>query len=206
MSPSRSSQKIVNSTGAKSYLNCLVSHVAAQLRGSSFVTVMHVGNSDYLRFLHDLISNLLVNKHRVHVLDFRRSIKLVYLQQALRRASSLEEGRKHLNFQVILNEDHALKEYQRLQRQTPSQRKFPALFLIDPSGLFGRIIGSVKQASSVLQMQYEAAKIFAEQGYAVIFSDVGSRSYHRTESLVPAQLSDASTLILQFLPSHVFIN
>lgn len=206
MSPRKSPPKIVTPNKAKDYLRCLVSHVEAQLQASSFVTVIHAGNSDYLHLLHDLIANLLVHKHRVHVMDFRRRIKLVYLQQALRRASSLETAQKRLNFQVILNEDHALKEYQRLQRQTPSQQKPPALFLIDPSGLFDRIIGSVKQAASVLQLQYEAAQLFAEQGYAVIVSDVGSRSFHRAESFVPAQLVDASTLILRFLPGRVLIN
>ncbi|MFX1562209.1 MAG: hypothetical protein ACFFDP_02750, partial [Promethearchaeota archaeon] len=150
--------------------------------------------------------DLLVHRHRVHVMDFRRRIKLVYLQQVLRRFSSLETARKRLNFQVILNEDHALKEYQRLQRQTPSRRNPPALFLVDPSGLFDRIIRSVKQASSVLQLQYEAAQLFAEQGYAVIVSDVGSRSLHHTEAFVPAQLANASTQILRFLPGRIIID
>lgn len=206
MSPHSSSLKIITSNKAKNPLSCLVPHVVSQLKASSFVTVIHVGSSDYLRFLHDLIADLLVHKHRVHVLDFHRRIKLVYLQQVLRRTSSLEIAQKRLNFQVILNEDHALKKYQRLQRQTPSQRKPPALFLVDPSGLFDRIIRSVKQAASVLQLQYEAAQLLAEQGYAVIVSDVGSRSLHHTESFVPAQLANASTFILKFLPGHIIID
>ncbi|MFX1563154.1 MAG: hypothetical protein ACFFDP_07590 [Promethearchaeota archaeon] len=206
MSLPKSDSKSFDSGKVKNHLSCLVSHVAAQLRASSFVTIIHAGSSDYLRFLHDLIISLLVNRRQVHIFDFRRRIKLVYLQQALRKTTSLEIAQKHLNFQVILNEDHSLKEYRRLHGQTPSSQTPPVLLLIDPSGLFSRIKRGVKQASSVLQMQYEAAQLLAEQGYAVVLCDAGDRSFHRVGLLVPAQLTKVSTLILQFLPGRILIN
>jgi len=206
MSFPKSNSKSIASDKVKNHLSCLVSHVTAQLQATSFVTIMHAGSSDYLRFLHDLIVRLLVNEHQVHIFDFRRRIKLVYLQQALRRTTSLELIRKYLDFRVILNEDHSLKEYRRLHGQAPSSQNPPVLFLIDPSGLFTRIMRSVKQASSVLQLQYEAAQLLSEHGYAVIFCDAGDRSFHRVGLLVPAQLTKVSTLVLQFLPGRIIIS
>lgn len=125
-------------------LNCIASHVRVQMQSTSFTTIIHAGNSDYIRLLHIMISQLLLDKHRVYVFDYQRRIKTVYLQQLLRQQKmNISNPLQKLNLRVILDEDHALDELVRLQRRTPSKRKPPALFIVDPSGLFGRLRGGV---------------------------------------------------------------
>jgi hypothetical protein len=188
-------------------LNCLATHIQAQMQQGSFITIIHAGNSDYIRLLHILISKLLINKHRVYVFDYHRRIKPVYLQQLLHKNQvKTRSVLQHLLLRVILDENHALDELTKLQRLTPSQRRPPSFFLIDPSGLFGRLRGGVKQSAEGLQFQYEAATIFAQKGYSVVVSDFGGRQFHRIESVVPTQLADVSTLILQFLPRKILLS
>ncbi len=197
-----SSIQFTNSSINK-YLSCLIQHTAAQIQRGSFFTIIHSANSDYLRFLHDLIVLLLTRKHRVIVFDYRRRLKSVYLQQAIQRLGVYSK-RVFQRFihRIILDEHHALNEISRLHSKTPSERRPPVLILIDPSGLFGRQIGSVKQAASALTFQYEAAQMFAQHGYAVVIADAGGREFHRTEALVPASLGKISSLVLQFLPGR----
>jgi hypothetical protein len=64
---------------------CLVSHVAARLTSGSLFTAIHLGSSDYLRFLHDLTTQVLIDGRPFDVLDYSRVVKLVYIQQAVRR-------------------------------------------------------------------------------------------------------------------------
>ncbi len=188
-------------------LLCLESHVRAQLHSSSFLTIIHAGNSDYLRLLHFLISQLLLSKRRVFVLDYNRRIKRVYLQQLIHQASTgPQEVLKLLHLHVILDEEHALNELVALQRRKTSKRRSPVLMMIDPSGLFRRIRGGVKQSAKALQFQYEAATLFLRLGYAVVVSDSGGRQFHRIESLVPTQLATPATLILQFLPRQIILS
>lgn len=187
-------------------LSCLSAHIHARMHQGSFVTIIHAGNSDYIRVLHLLISRLLIDKHRVTVFDYHRRIKTVYLQQLLiQQKADIKKTQQHLNLRVILDENHALDELVRLQRRTPSKRRPPALFIVDPSGLFSRLRGGVKQTAEGLQFQYDAAKIFAQKGYAVLVSDFGGRQFHRIESVVPAQLKEPSTIILQFLPQRIIL-
>ncbi len=167
---------------------------------------MHVANSSYLRFLHDLIAHLLIKQCNVHVLDFHRNIKSLYLQHVLRRtAHEQSECLKRLQLRIILDGDHALNEYRRLHQQPQSQDTLTAVFLVNPSKLFGRLRGSVKQAASTLQFQYEIVEVLASEGYAVVVTDAGGREYHRAECLVPAQLAQSSKLVLQFLPQRILI-
>lgn len=187
-------------------LRCLEAHLHAQMIAGSFFTIIHAGNSDYIRLLHRLISQLLLDKRRVYVMDYRRRIKSVYLQQLLQQKSTNSiRLLKNLHLRVILDEDHVLNELIQLQRRTPSRRKVPALFFIDPSGLFGRMRGGVKQSAKALQFQYEAAVSFSEIGYSVVVSDSGSREFHRVDSLVPSQLAGPATLILQYLPRRIIL-
>jgi hypothetical protein len=168
--------------------------------------VVHSGSSEYLRFLHDLIAQLLVEEHHVNVLDYRRAIKPVYVQQVVnRRTVTPLEHLRRLHLRVILDEDHALAEAQRLNRQSPWTDKFPALCFVDPSTLLGRVVSRVKEAAAALRVQYEIAQALAAQGYAVVVADAGSREFHRAECLVPTQLAQSSTLILQFLPHRVLM-
>ncbi len=187
-------------------LACLAEHVNAQMHQGSFMTIIHVGNSDYIRLLHILIIQLLLKKRRVYVFDYHRRIKTVYLQQLLRQQNaSSTKILQNLRLRIILDENHALDELVQLQRRTPSKRKPPVFFVIDPSGLFGRLRGGVKQSAEALQFQYDAAKVFAQKGYAVVVSDFGGRQFHRIESVVPAQLAEPSTMILQFLPRRIIL-
>ncbi|MFX1319276.1 MAG: hypothetical protein ACFE9D_01300 [Promethearchaeota archaeon] len=187
-------------------LVCLATHIQAQMFQGSFMTLIHAGNSDYIRLLHILISKLLLNKHRVYVFDYHRRIKPVYLQQLLYEIpEKMRTVLQKLTIRVILDENHALDELMQLQRLTPSRRRPPALFFIDPSSLFSRLRGGVKQSSEGLQFQYEAAMAFAQKGYSVVVSDFGGRHFHRIESVVPAQLAEPSTLILQFLPRQILL-
>ncbi len=78
--------------------------------------------------------------------------------------------------------------------------------MVDPSGLFRRMKGGVKHSAQGLQFQYEAAQIFAQKGFAIVISDFGGRQLHRIESVVPAQLANPATLILQFLPRRILIS
>lgn len=185
---------------------CLVSHVGAQLQAGSFVSIIHVGNSDYLRFLHDLIASLLLKKRRVHVFDYHRRIKIVYLQQVIQQqGGSLASCKRLLDFKVILDEEHALDALFRLERQNLSQRYPHVLFLIDPSGLFGRLRGGVKKSASSIQFQYEVAGLFAQRGFAVVVSDSGGREFHRVDALVPRLLAEPATLIMQYLPRRLVL-
>ncbi len=185
-------------------LSCLSAHVHAGMHEGSFVTIIHAGNSDYIRVLHLLISRLLMEKRRVNIFDYHRRIKTVYLQQLLNQQKvDVKKIQQNLNLRVILDENHALDELVRLQRRTPSKRRPPAFFVVDPSGLFGRLRGGVKQTAEGLHFQYDAAKIFAQKGYAVLVSDFGGRQFHRIESVVPAQLKEFSTMVLQFLPQRI---
>jgi hypothetical protein len=187
-------------------VSCLVCHVAARLERGSLFAIIHSGSSDYLRFLHDLIVRLLIDGHHVDVLDYRRAIKPVYVQQVVNRsvATPLEHlGR--LNLQVILDEQHALAEAQRLNRQSPSTHGVPVLFFVDPSTLLGRLVSRVKEAATALRLQYEIAQVLAAKGYAVVVADAGGRELHRAECLVPGQLAQSSSLLLQFLPDKVLI-
>ncbi len=188
-----------------SVLHCLVPHVASQIEPGSLITIMHVANSFYLRFLHDLIVHLAVNEYHVHVLDFYRNIKSLYLQHALRRKGR-SENLKRIQLRIVLSGEHALNVYRRLHQETKSQDTLNAVFLVNPSKLFGRLRGSVKQAASTLQFQYEIIEVLASEGYAIVVTDAGGREYHRTESLVPAQLAQPSKLILQFLPQRIQIS
>jgi hypothetical protein len=188
-------------------LICLAAHVQALMHQGSFTTIIHSGNSNYIRLLHILIERLLNDKHRVYVFDYHRKIKLVYLQQLLRqRNANASRLLKNLILRVILDETHALDELVRLQRWTPSQRRPPVFFLVDPSGLFGRLRGGVKQSAEGVQFQYDAAKLFAQKGYIVVVSDFGGRHFHRIESVIPTQLLEPSTLILQFLPRQILLS
>ena len=187
-------------------LSCLSAHIQARMHKGSFVTIIHAGNSDYIRVLHLLISKLLIDKRRVTVFDYHRRIKTVYLQQLLTQQKvDVTKIQQNLNLRIILDENHALDELVRLQRRTPSKRRPPAFFVIDPSGLFGRLRGGVKHTAEGLQFQYDAAQSFAQKGYAVLVSDFGGRQFHRIESVVPAQLEDSSTVILQFLPRRIIL-
>ena len=188
-------------------LTCIESLAQAQMDARSFLTIIHAGNSDYLPFLHKLISHFVFTKRQVHVFDYHRRIKQVYLQTLLQQKSkkSVQEY-KNLNFRVILDEDHALNELMRLQRRTPSKRKPPVLFVVDPSGLFGRMRGGVKQSAQTLKFQYEAAVSFAQMGYAVVVSDFGGREFHRVEAVVPTILAEPASLILQFLPRRIILS
>ncbi|MFW9832105.1 MAG: hypothetical protein ACFFD8_10070 [Candidatus Thorarchaeota archaeon] len=188
-------------------LACLTSHIQSQLQSGSFVTLIHAGNSDYLRLLHFLISELLLRKQQVHIFDYHRKIKLVFLRHLLEQKNTgASKSTKFLHLTVILDEDHALNALMRLQRKTLPKRKTPVLFIVDPSGLFNRMRGGVKQSAQALQLQYEAAQMFAQRGYAVIVSDFGGRQFHRIESLVPAQLATPATLVLQFLPRRILLS
>jgi hypothetical protein len=187
-------------------LICLANHIQAQMCQGSFITLIHAGNSDYIRLLHILISKLLLNKHRVYVFDYHRRIKPIYLRQLLHEDPAKTRSLlQNLMIRVILDENDALDALMQLQRRTPSQHRPPAFFLIDPSGLFSRLRGGVKQSSEGLQFQYEAAKIFAQKGYSVVVSDFGGRQFHRIETVVPAQLVEPSTLVLQFLPRQILL-
>ncbi|MHA2313818.1 MAG: hypothetical protein ACXACF_00800 [Candidatus Hermodarchaeia archaeon] len=188
-------------------LACVESLAQAQMDAGSFLTIIHAGNSDYLPFLHKLITHFTVTKRQVHVFDYHRRIKQVYLQTLLQQKSkkSVQEYR-NLHFRVILDEDHALNELMRLQRRTPSTRKPPVLFVVDPSGLFERMRGGVKQSAQALKFQYEAAVVFAQRGYAVIVSDFGGREFHRVEAVVPTILAEPATIILQFLPRRIILS
>lgn len=190
----------------KKGLACIEPLAYAQMEAGNFLTIIHAGNSDYLPFLHKLISQLIIANRRVHVFDYHRRIKQVYLQTLLQQKSkkSVREY-TNLKFRVILDEDHALNELMRLQRLTPSKRKPPVLFMIDPSGLFGRMRGGVKQSAQALKFQYEAAVLFAQKGYAVVVSDFGDREFHRVEAVVPALLAKPATMILQFLPRRIIL-
>jgi hypothetical protein len=204
MPPDSSQEKL--QTNEYDPLRCLKAHLHAQMIAGSFFTIIHTGNNDYLRLLHSLICQLLLDKRRVYVMDYTRRIKSVYLQQLLQQNTTHStQTLKNLHLRVILDEDHALNELIRLQRRTPSKRKIPALFVIDPAGLFGRMRGGVKQSAKALQFQYEAAVLFAEQGYSVVVSDSGSRQFHRVDSLVPTQLAVPATLILQYLPRRIIL-
>ena len=188
-------------------LTCLAAHVSAQMGSGNFITIIHAGNSDYIRLLHLLIVELLSRKRRVYVFDYQRRIKIVYLQQLLtQRTGNVSGVLRKLVLRIILDENHALDEILRLQQHTPSKRRPPGFFLVDPSGLFGRLRGGVKQSAEGLQFQYEAAQIFAQKGYAVLISDHGGRQFHRIESVVPAQLAFHSNLILHFLPRKIFLS
>ncbi len=188
-------------------LVCLATHISAQMGSGDFITIIHAGNSSYIRLLHLLISELLLRKRRVFVFDYQRRIKTVYLQQVLtQRDANISNVWPNLVIRIILDENHALNEILRLQQLTPSKRKPPGFFLIDPSGLFGRLRGGVKQSAEGLQFQYEAAVTFAQKGYAVLVSDYGGRQFHRIESMIPAQLAAQSNLILQFLPRQILLS
>ncbi len=188
-------------------LTCIESLAQAQMGAGSFLTIIHAGNSDYLPFLHKLISHFVFTNRQVHVFDYHRRIKQVYLQTLLRRKSKKSvQNYKNLKFRVILDEDHALNELMRLQRRTPSKRKPPVLFVVDPSGLFGRMRGGVKQSAQTLKFQYEAAVSFAQMGYAVVVSDFGGREFHRVEAVVPTILAEPASLILQFLPRRIILS
>lgn len=183
----------------------LVVQIAGRLDPGSLVTIIHCATSEYLRFLHDLVVRLLMEQRTVHILDFRRGMKNVYLQQALRRAGVEPSScLSRLRYTVILEEDHALSQYQRLYHGLPKGGS-PVVLLLDPTALLGRQIGSVKQAAAALQLQYEAAHLLAQRGYAVVVTDSGSRDPHRAECLVPSQLSKNSTLILRFLPRRIIV-
>ena len=185
---------------------CLVAHVTARLEHGSFLTVVHSGSSDYLRFLHDLIARLLKEGRHVEVLDYRRAIKSVYIQQAVSRSVAAPvEYLRYLNLQVILDERHALAEAERLGRQSQLPQEVSFLFLVDPSALLGRVVRRVKEAATALRLQYEIAQLLAARGYAVVVADAGGRELHRAECLVPDQLARSSTLLLQFLPGRVLI-
>ncbi|MFX1343433.1 MAG: hypothetical protein ACFFAL_12245 [Promethearchaeota archaeon] len=188
-------------------LICIESLAQAQIKTGNFLTIIHAGNSDYLPFLHKLISHFVFTKRKVHVFDYHRRIKQVYLQTLLQQKSKKSvQDYNNLKFQVILDEDHALNELMRLQRRTPSKRKPPVLFLVDPSALFGRMRGGVKQSAQALKFQYEAAILFAKMGYAVVVSDFGGREFHRVEAVVPTILAEPATLILQFLPRRIILS
>jgi len=188
-------------------LTCLASHVQSQMQPGSFITIIHAGNSDYIRLLHILIAQLLIGKHRVYIFDYHRRIKSVYLQQLLnQQKANIDRILPNLILRVILDENHALDELARLQRRIPSRRRPPIFFIVDPSGLFGRLRGGVKQSAEGLQFQYDAAKLFAQKGFTVVVSDFGGRHFHRIESVVPAQLAQSSTLILQFLPRQILLS
>ena len=187
-------------------LTCLATHTQAQMDRGSFFTIIHAGNSDYIRLLHILITQLLLSKHRVNVFDYQRRIKTVYLQQLLtQRNANIGKALQNLLLRVILDEKHALDELVRLQRRTPSKRKPPVFVLVDPSSLFGRMRGGVKHSAEGLQFQYDAAIIFAQKGYAVVVSDFGGRQFHRIETVVPTKLAEISTMILQFLPRKILL-
>jgi hypothetical protein len=188
-------------------LLCLAAHVSAQMGSGDFVTIIHAGNSDYIRLLHLLIAELLLRKRRVYVFDYQRRIKTVYLQQILtHRNANISKVLRNLVLRIILDENHALDEILRLQQRTPSTRRPPGFFLIDPSGLFGRLRGGVKQTAEGLQFQYEVAETFAQKGYTVLVSDHGGRQFHRIESVVPTRLATPSNLILQFLPRQILLS
>jgi len=183
----------------------LVVRVSGLLVPGSLVTLIHCASGDYLRFLHDLVVKLLIDRRAVYALDFRRGLKRVYLHQALAR-SGLDPASclAHLHHTVVLEEDHALSKYQHLYHASP-ERASPVVLLLDPSVLLGRQIGSVKQAAAALRLQYEAAQLLAQRGYAVVISDSGSHDPHRVECMVPSQLAEASTLILRFLPRRIIV-
>lgn len=188
-------------------LTCIESLAQAQIDTGSFLTIIHAGNSDYLPFLHKLICHFVFIKRQVHVFDYHRRIKQVYLQTLLQQKSKKSiQDYNNLKFRVILDEDHAINELMRLQRRTPSKRKPPVLFLVDPSGLFGRMRGGVKQSAQALKFQYEAAVLFAKMGYAVVVSDFGGRQFHRVEAVVPTILAEPATLVLQFLPRRIILS
>jgi len=185
-------------------LACVESLAQAQMDAGSFLTIIHAGNSDYLPFLHKLIAYITYTKRQVHVFDYHRRIKQVYLQTLLQQKSV--QKYKNLRFRVILDEDHALNELMRLQRLTPSTRKPPVLFVVDPSELFERMRGGVKQSAQALKFQYEAAVLFAQRGYAVVVSDFGGREFHRVEAVVPTILAEPATMVLQFLPRRIILS
>jgi hypothetical protein len=187
-------------------LECLEAHVIAQMTAEALVVLVHAGNSDYIRFMHKLASQFLMRKQRVYIFDYHRRIKLVYLRQLLRQhASDKAKPETFLTLRVILDEAHALNELVRLQRITPSTKRPPVLIMVDPSGLFGRQRGGVKQSAQALEFQYEAAQLFAQKGYAVLLTDFGGRQFHRIESIVPSQLANSASLVLQFLPRKIVI-
>lgn len=188
-------------------LSCIEPLAQSQMNAGSFLTLIHAGNSDYLPFLHKLISHFVFAKRQVHVFDYHRRIKQVYLQTLLQQKSKKPlQDYKNLRFRVILDEDHALNELMRLQRRTPSKHKPPVLFVVDPSGLFERMRGGVKQSAQALKFQYEAAVLFAQRGYAVVVSDFGGREFHRVEAVVPSILAEPATMILQFLPRRIILS
>ena len=191
--------------GAK-LLDCLQAHVFAQTNTGSLIVLVHAGNSDYIRFIHKLASQLLLDRRRVYLFDYHRRIKLVYLRQLLRRNKpGNAQAEKRLTLRVILDEAHALDELVRLQRLTPARKHPPVLFMVDPSGLFGRQRGGVKQTAEALGFQYEAARLFTQKGYAVLLTDFGGRQFHRIESIVPSQLATSASLVLQFLPRKIIL-
>jgi len=133
-------------------------------------------------------------------------LKLVYVQQVVnRRVATPPEHLGRLNLHVILDEQHALAEAQRLNRQSPSAHGVRVLFIVDPSTLLSRVVSRVKEAATALRLQYEIAQVLAAKGYAVVVADAGGRELHRAECLVPGQLAQSSSLLLQFLPDRVFI-
>ncbi len=187
-------------------LTCLARHVESQMSPGELVTIIHSGNSDYIRLVHILMAQLLIQNRWVYVFDYQRRIKTVYLQQLLTKQKvSLSKVLRKFVLRVILDENHGIDELLRMQRRKPSRKKPPAFFIIDPSGLFGRLRGGVKQSAEGLQFQYDAARLFAQKGYSVVISDFGGRHFHRVESVVPAQLAETSTLVLQFLPRQILL-
>ena len=188
-------------------LDCLQAHIFAQMDAGSLIVLVHAGNSDYIRFVHKLASQLLLDRRRVHLFDYHRRIKLVYLRQLLRQKMAARlQAEKRLALRVILDEAHALDELVRLQRLTPARKHSPVLIMVDPSGLFGRQRGGVKQSAEALEFQYEAARLFAQKGYAVFLTDFGGRQFHRIESIVPSQLAASADLVLQFLPRKIILS
>ena len=187
-------------------LDCLQAHVSAQMSAGSLIVLVHAGNSDYIRFTHKLVTQFLLRQRRVFIFDYHRRMKLVYLRQLLRQQSAgKSQTEKRLFLRVILDEAHALDELVRLQRRKPSRKYPPVLIMVDPSGLFGRQRGGVKQSAEALEFQYDAAQLFAQKGYAVFLTDFGGRQFHRIESIVPSQLATSANLVLQFLPRKIIL-
>lgn len=187
-------------------LDCLEAHVFTQMNAGSLVVLVHAGNSDYIRFTHKLASRFLLRQRRVYLFDYHRRIKQVYLRQLLRQQPADKlQAEQRLVLRVILDEAHALDELVRLQRHTPSRKYPPVLIMMDPSGLFGRKRGGVKQSAEALEFQYDAAQLFTQKGYAVFLTDFGGRQFHRIESIVPSQLATSASLILQFLPRKIIL-
>lgn len=191
----------------KKLMSCLQAHVFSQMDGGSLTVIVHAGNNDYIRFVHSLISRFLKARQCVIVFDYHRRIKLLYLRHLLQTGTSdITPSENRLFLRVILDETHALDELIRLQRRTLSTKRPSILIMVDPSGLFGRQRGGVKQSAQALELQYEAAKSFAQKGYAVLVTDFGGRQFHRIESIVPSQLAYSANLVLQFLPRKIILS